>query len=356
LIETTFATNRVGTDGRTYEISFRAKWLAGHGLLNTRLYFDRLARTTQLLVPATNGTPGAANSAYVGNIGPTCSGLQHQPVVPDAGIPVSVSVAADDPDGIGTIKLWFGIEGSSWTSVNMTNAGGDVYAATLPGQPAGTLLQFYVEAQDGFNAVSYFPAGGTNSRALYRVNDGQATTGLPQDFRVLTTAADANFLHANTNVLGNGTIGCTLISDEQEVFYDVGVRLKGSFVGRNVARVGFTLDLDPSQLFRGVFNTISIDRSQGAVIGQAEIMTKHMANHAGNIPGMYDDLVHFIAPRSQDTSQGQLLASWIGREGQGAQGWANYWFSPRNRLQRKCEWPDRLQRSDACSEPSRQSA
>ncbi len=33
------------------------------------------------------------------------------------------------------------------------------------------------------------------------------------------------------------------------------------------------------------------------------------------------------------TSQGQLLASWIGREGQGAQAWANYWFSARNRLQ-----------------------
>jgi hypothetical protein len=33
------------------------------------------------------------------------------------------------------------------------------------------------------------------------------------------------------------------------------------------------------------------------------------------------------------TNQGQLMGSWIGREGQGAQGWANYWFSPRNRLQ-----------------------
>jgi hypothetical protein len=33
------------------------------------------------------------------------------------------------------------------------------------------------------------------------------------------------------------------------------------------------------------------------------------------------------------TNQGQLLASWIGREGQGAQGWANYWFGTRNRLQ-----------------------
>jgi Capsule assembly protein Wzi/PAP2 superfamily len=33
------------------------------------------------------------------------------------------------------------------------------------------------------------------------------------------------------------------------------------------------------------------------------------------------------------TSNGQLLGSWIGRQGQGAQGWANYWFSARNRLQ-----------------------
>ncbi len=33
------------------------------------------------------------------------------------------------------------------------------------------------------------------------------------------------------------------------------------------------------------------------------------------------------------TNQGQLLGSWIGRQGQGAQGWANYWFSARNRLQ-----------------------
>ncbi len=33
------------------------------------------------------------------------------------------------------------------------------------------------------------------------------------------------------------------------------------------------------------------------------------------------------------TNQGQLLGSWIGREGQGAQAWANYWFGARNRLQ-----------------------
>ncbi len=27
------------------------------------------------------------------------------------------------------------------------------------------------------------------------------------------------------------------------------------------------------------------------------------------------------------------MGSWIGRDGQGAQGWLDYWFSPKNRLQ-----------------------
>ena len=33
------------------------------------------------------------------------------------------------------------------------------------------------------------------------------------------------------------------------------------------------------------------------------------------------------------TNNGSLIGSWVGRGGQGAQAWSNYWFSPRNRLQ-----------------------
>jgi membrane-associated phospholipid phosphatase len=33
------------------------------------------------------------------------------------------------------------------------------------------------------------------------------------------------------------------------------------------------------------------------------------------------------------TNGGYLLGSWVGREGQGALAWTNYWFNPRNRLQ-----------------------
>ncbi|MGB9434203.1 MAG: capsule assembly Wzi family protein, partial [Candidatus Acidiferrum sp.] len=39
-----------------------------------------------------------------------------------------------------------------------------------------------------------------------------------------------------------------------------------------------------------------------------------------------------LIPNGQ-TSNGYLWGSWIGREGQGAQAWTNYWFSARNRLQ-----------------------
>jgi membrane-associated phospholipid phosphatase len=37
--------------------------------------------------------------------------------------------------------------------------------------------------------------------------------------------------------------------------------------------------------------------------------------------------------RSGYTDNGNLIGSWIGREGQGAQAWTNYWFNARNRLQ-----------------------
>lgn len=33
------------------------------------------------------------------------------------------------------------------------------------------------------------------------------------------------------------------------------------------------------------------------------------------------------------TNEGNLLGSWIGRDGQGAQAWTNYWFTPKNRIQ-----------------------
>ncbi|TMP98937.1 MAG: lamin tail domain-containing protein, partial [Verrucomicrobia bacterium] len=98
--ETTLADGAAIVNGREYKIAFRAKWLAGSNQMHTRLYFNRLARVTPLEVPDLTGTPGARNSRFETNIGPTFSEFQHRPVVPAANEPVTVSVTVHDPDGV----------------------------------------------------------------------------------------------------------------------------------------------------------------------------------------------------------------------------------------------------------------
>ena len=49
-VPATLANGASVVNGQTYEISFRARWITGNNLLNTRLYFNRVARTTALPV------------------------------------------------------------------------------------------------------------------------------------------------------------------------------------------------------------------------------------------------------------------------------------------------------------------
>ncbi len=265
-------------------------------------------------MPTRNGTPGAVNSRFAANIGPTFSDLAHAPVVPNASQPVTVSVMANDPDGVTSLGLKYSVAGGAWQSVPMTlstlNSQPLTFLGTIPGQPTGSIVQFYIEGRDGLGVTSLYPARGTNSRALYVVQDNQAAPPPQHKFRIIMPTADAVFMHTATNTLSNELLGGTVIYNEEEVFYDVGVRLKGSFVGRNAARVGFHVAFNPEQPFRGVHEVVSVDRAQQGLIGGiAEVIAKHIANHAGGIPSMHDDLARFIAPLPSYTGPCQLRFS-----------------------------------------------
>jgi hypothetical protein len=297
-IESTFVGNQALVTGREYEISLRARWLTGGGRLNTRLYFNRIPRTNVLNVGANGGTPGAVNSRATANIGPTYRGLLHSPIIPALNQSVTVSVHANDPDEIATLDLKYSAGGGAWQTIPMTARGDAEYSAIIPGQSVATTVQFYVEGHDTKSAVSFFPAGGANSRALYLVTNSTNAGLLPQ-LRLVMTPADAAFLHAPVNALSNDYLGATVIADASAVYYDAGVRLKGSFVGRNVARVGFNLKFNSDRLFRGVLDKVAVDRSMHtAVNNPAELIIKQVANHAGNIPSMYDDIAQFVHPIS----------------------------------------------------------
>jgi hypothetical protein len=315
-LETTLANGRTIVNGRTYQISFRAKWISGCNLLNSRLYFNRLARVTALPQPEYNGTPGLQNSRYQSNIGPTCSELIHSPAVPNAGQPVTVSVQAADPDGITAMTLRWRLDGQSWNSLTMSSAGNGLYQAVIPGQAAAAIVQFYIQGTDGPGAVSFWPAAGTDSRALYQVNDGRAATNGLHNMRIILLSADYNWLMTNYNLMSNGRIGCTVIRNEEEICYDTGVRLKGSQRHRRVPEhIGYNIKFPDDKLFGGVHGTIALDRSEGNLQGQREMLANIVLNRVGRCQlSKYSDLVQVTTRDTVHSGSAELQMARLNSE------------------------------------------
>ena len=109
--------------------------------------------------------------------------------------------------------------------------------------------------------------------------------------------------------MSNAHRGATVIHNNREVFYDVGVRVKGSLFGRTghdgVNRGSYRIRFHSDQKFRGVHESIALDASGRSSFffgyGQDEILTAHLMNHAGGIASQYHDLGYMIAPNTSHT-------------------------------------------------------
>ena len=286
--------------GTEYEISFRAKWLGGSPQLNTRLFFNYLPRTTILSQPTGGGTPGTRNSTFETNIGPTYNDLQHLPVTPEPGEDIAVFVNAEDPNGVANLTIWYSVNEGPFVSTSMAPTASARYLGTIPGQANAAVVQFYVEGQDTSGATSLFPAAGPDSRALIGVGAGPtSTTGL-QNIQIIMLGSEEDFLGQSTNLMSNDRIGSTVVY-EGRVYYDTGIRLKGSEHGRpDTNRRGYSVEFPPHGLFRGVHRTIGIDRSGGwrfgRTFGQDEILIYQFFNRAGGFPSMFNDLIFVDGP------------------------------------------------------------
>lgn len=311
---TTLVNNRAISNTKTYEISYRARWISGSPQLNSRLYLNRAARTTILAQPAVAGTPGASNSTRVDNAGPAFENLRHSPLVPLANQPVRVSAAVNDPDGLASVRLFYSVAAGAWKSVPMGGDPNGTFFGIIPGQATNALVQFYVEAVDGKGAVSWFPKNGAASRALYRVGDGGISTQRVQNkMRLLMTTADANNLHDIYQSVSNFRWPCTVIYNDQEIWYDAGVRLRSAPYGRQGNRAGWNILFGNDAPFRGVQKSIVIDgafnmpktdgsgwteNSLGASVN--EMLFQAISNRAGGIAATYDDIVYFQTPRTTE--------------------------------------------------------
>ena len=117
--------------------------------------------------------------------------------------------------------------------------------------------------------------------------------------------SEAYFMHQVTEVMSNDRLPCTIIHNDEIIYYGCAVRLKSSQRGRsNESRVGFNIRFPADNKFLGAHQSIAIDRSS-----QREIMIKHVVTKAGKIPGMYDDIAWVIQPRSNRATSGILMKS-----------------------------------------------
>lgn len=289
--------------GREYQIDFDAKWVAGSPQVHTELYYNKVVKTTILSMPDRLGTPGRQNSTYSTNIGPTYWGLRHAPVLPSPSEDIEVAIHADDPDTVSGMKLFYVVKGVS-QYVDMSRSASDhtLYFGTIPRQIAGAVIQIYVQGTDARNTSSTYPRGGPESCALIKV-DAAKLVAAKQTVRTIMIPKDAALLHTNTNLMSDDLLGCTVVHNEAEVFYDAKIRLHGSMYSRtDPSTTGMTIKFPADHLFRGSRPSI-IARRRGLV----ETFLKHILTSAGDLPANYDDLIHFVSHRTDNTGTARLI-------------------------------------------------
>ena len=323
LASTTFANNRATNNNATYRISFRARWVNGSPQLNTRLYFNRLARTHILPQPLIHGTPGAENSAFNPDTGPVVTRFAHSPLVPSPDEIVRVSVSSNATSA----ELFFRTADGEqpWVSLPMSGDGGGIFVGVIPAHPARTVVQFYARLEDINGDASTFPRDGEDSSAFFRIGDGDLADRAVHTLQLIMDPDHAEFMHIDHHTPSNYRYGATVIYNEREVFYGCGVRLRGSPFGRRGARVGWNVKFPDDQLFRGVHRTIAIDGGFSVPIGQGngwiqvgpgvatnELVYNQMAHRAGGVPATFDDIGYIDAPLASDSKLAQLKMARFG--------------------------------------------
>ena len=223
--------------GQTVTLRARVRWLCGWPEIVLRLRGNYLEASARFEPSAGLGTPGRRNSRAVSNAGPAIDEAAHWPVLPGAGEAVVVTARLDDPDGVAGARLNYRLDpATQFSSVPMTDdgAGGDdvagdgIYSATLPGQPAGVLAAFHVEAWDNASpsVTNRFPREAPERECLARFGDPRVASHFGT-YRFWMTQKAFEAWTAR-EVLSNERIEGAFVYGDCRVVYAAGGRYAGS--------------------------------------------------------------------------------------------------------------------------------
>jgi len=274
-------------NGGTVQFKGWARWLRGSRYLllrvtqpNTPRQPPRPSRAFELPMPLNVGTPGKINTAFVSNRGPDILDVRHTPILPADSEPIVVTARVIDNDGVSLVTLYYRSEGTTtFTSTAMVDngsgddlvAGDGLFTATIPGATGGTMRAFYIQASDGLVSTR-FPttlepsADVPNRTCLVRVGDTKPNTQLAT-YRVWLSNDVINVFTSRPN-LSNELMDCTFVYNNTEVFYNCGIRFRGSpFIRSGSGRdprgnYGYRINFNSEQRFRDC-EEINLDTTEG---------------------------------------------------------------------------------------------
>jgi hypothetical protein len=263
-----YKVNRIEQDtanqsGGTFMVSFTGRWVVGsprvitvgdYSTSNENRGNPGLAGSNALPVPRSLGTPGAVNSVTTRqiarsgsrNVGPAIDRVRHSPGVPQANEVVTVTARVRDPQGIGSVKLFYRTETpvGSFTELDMAPAAdAGVYEASIPGQALGVRVLFHVQATDGAGAASRFPtdlyqrthgpllnpeAPSANDLlyCMYRHDTRNVATN-HHSYRFILNEASENYLFTR-RTQSNEMVEGTFVFGSGDVYYNAQIRFAGS--------------------------------------------------------------------------------------------------------------------------------
>ncbi|MEM7393073.1 MAG: hypothetical protein AAF492_12080, partial [Verrucomicrobiota bacterium] len=205
------------------------RWLRGHPEILLRSVGSGIEAIGRLSVPVDLGTPGAANSRAVPNAGPAIFEVSHRPALPEAGEAIRVTARLNDPDGLSGVLLRYRIDpGNTLINVIMNHEGGGLYSATIPGQPADTLIAFHINAIDNSapTATTTFPDDAPTRECLVRTGE-TLPSGDFGTYRIWMTQANFDFWANRVNASGEN-VDTTFVYGTNRVVYNTGSRYGSS--------------------------------------------------------------------------------------------------------------------------------
>jgi hypothetical protein len=282
----------------TTNVTIRAavRWLKGDPEVLLRLRGNWLECAAELPTGSNLGTPGMRNSRWTPNAPPAVFGVQHAPVLPAANQPIVVTAQVSDPDGIASVLLKYRLDPSStYSTVVMRDngtggdavAGDGIWSATIPGQAAGAMIAFYIQATDDTisAATATFPSNAPTRECLIRVGELQPTGNYPV-YRIWMTQATFNTWNTN-NRLDNTDYPVTFVLDDRRVIYGSGARFKGSpyispgYCGPACGRCGYSISFPDDDMF----------------LGETELVLDWPGGHGGETTALQEQMCYWIADR-----------------------------------------------------------